>query len=87
MQAALEARCGGLVCAAADVAEAKELAPHLVTVVPGIRPAGAPTHDQGRPATPAEAFASGADLIVVGRAVTAAPSRREAAAALVASAR
>ena len=37
---AVEAGCGGIVCAAADVRDAKELAPRLVTVVPGIRPAG-----------------------------------------------
>jgi orotidine-5'-phosphate decarboxylase len=41
-------------------------------VVPGIRPAGAPTHDQTRTATPQEAAANGADLLVIGRAVTAA---------------
>ena len=66
----VEAGCGGLVCAAAEVAQAKILAPRLLAVVPGIRPARAPTHDQARPATPAAAIASGADLLVVGRAVT-----------------
>ena len=37
---AVEAGCGGLVCAAAEVADAKRLAPRLLAVVPGIRPAG-----------------------------------------------
>ncbi len=32
---AVEAGCGGIVCAAADVRDAKELAPRLVAVVPG----------------------------------------------------
>jgi orotidine-5'-phosphate decarboxylase len=36
-------------------------------------------------ATPAEAIAAGADLLIVGRAVTAAPDRAAAAAALVAA--
>lgn len=85
VQAAVEAGCGGLVCAAADVREAKQLAPRLVTVVPGIRPAGSQTHDQARAATPQAALEAGADLLVVGRPVTAAPNRADAAAALAAS--
>lgn len=83
--AAAEARCAGVVCAAADVAEAKQIAPRLLAVVPGLRPAGAPTHDQARAATPADALAAGADILVVGRAVTAAADRAAAAADLVAS--
>jgi orotidine-5'-phosphate decarboxylase len=83
--AAVEARCGGVVCAASDVREAKLLAPRMLAVVPGVRPAGTPTHDQLRSATPTEAIAAGADLLVVGRAVTAAPDREAAAAALAAS--
>jgi orotidine-5'-phosphate decarboxylase len=83
--AAVEARCAGVVCAASDVAEAKEIAPRMLAVVPGLRPAGAPVHDQVRAATPAEAMAAGADLLVIGRAVTAAPNRPAAASELVAS--
>lgn len=67
---AVESGCGGIVCAAADLEVARQLAPRLVRVVPGIRPAGVPTHDQARPSTPAEAVSRGADLLVVGRAVT-----------------
>jgi orotidine-5'-phosphate decarboxylase len=85
VQAAVEGGCGGLVCAAGDVKEAKQLAPRLVAVVPGIRPAGAATHDQARAATPQSALAAGADLLVVGRAVTAAPDRAAAAAEIAAS--
>ncbi len=83
--AAVEARCAGVVCSTADVREAKQLAPRLLAVVPGLRPAGTPTHDHLRAATPTEAIAAGADLLVIGRAVTAAPDREAAAAALVAS--
>jgi orotidine-5'-phosphate decarboxylase len=85
VRTALEARCGGIVCAAADVREAKELAPNLVTVVPGIRPPGAATDDQARSATPQSALEAGADLLVVGRPVTAADDRAKAASDLVAA--
>jgi len=75
--AAVEGGCGGVVCAADDVREAKQLAPRLLTVVPGIRSA--------RASTPEHALAAGADLLVVGRAVTAAPDPAKAAAELVSS--
>jgi orotidine-5'-phosphate decarboxylase len=77
--AALDARCGGLVCAADDVREAKQLAPNLISVVPGIRPAGTAAHDQARVATPRAALDAGADLLVIGRAVTAAKDHQRAA--------
>ncbi|MGI8492759.1 MAG: orotidine-5'-phosphate decarboxylase [Acidimicrobiales bacterium] len=80
--AAVEARCAGVVCAAGEVAQVKQLAPRMLTVVPGIRPAGSSRDDQARAATPAEALMAGADLLVVGRAVTAAADPRAAAAAL-----
>ena len=83
--AAVEAGCGGVVCAATDVAEAKLLAPRLTAVVPGIRPAGSDVDDQRRVATPAAAFAAGADLLVIGRAVTRADDRVKAAEALISS--
>ena len=82
---ALEGGCAGIVCSASDVREAKQLAPRLFAVVPGIRLAGTARDDHARSATPDEAIFAGADLLVVGRAVTAA-SDRLAAAAAVASA-
>lgn len=82
---AVEGGCGGVVCAASDVQEAKELAPRLLAVVPGIRPASSDRHDQARSATPQQALASGADLLVIGRAVTAAADPARAAADLVES--
>jgi orotidine-5'-phosphate decarboxylase len=85
VQAALEAGCGGIVCAASDVREAKQLGPRLVAVVPGIRPAGTDVHDQARAATPEAAIANGADLLVLGRAVTRADDPAAAAAAIAAS--
>ena len=81
---AQEAGCGGLVCAASDLVAVRALAPDLRTIVPGIRPAGVGADDQARPATPASAIASGADVLVIGRAVTAAPDPVAAARAIVA---
>ena len=83
VRAALEAGCGGIVCASSDLHEARQLAPRLVTVVPGIRPAGAGRDDQARASTPQAALSAGADLLVIGRAVTAAADRARAAAELV----
>ena len=80
---AVEAGCAGIVCSAADVREAKLLAPRLFAVVPGIRLPGTDPHDHARAATPDEAILAGADLLVVGRAVTAAPDRVAAAVSLV----
>ena len=82
---AVEAGTGGVICAGTDVALVKQLAPRMKTVVPGTRPAGAPTHDQARVTTPAEAIAAGADVLVIGRAVTAAEDPKAAAEALAAS--
>ncbi len=83
--AAVEAGCGGLVLAAADVREAKQLAPRMMAVVPGIRMVSTDSHDQARPATPRQAVEMGADLLVVGRTVTAAADPAAAAEALVTS--
>jgi len=83
--AAIEGGCSGIVCAASDVREAKQLAPRLFAVVPGIRLEGTDPHDHARAATPDEAVIAGADLLVVGRAVTAASDRVAAAAAVAAA--
>jgi orotidine-5'-phosphate decarboxylase len=85
VQAAVDAGCGGVVCGATDVAAVKAQARSLMAVVPGIRPAGAPTHDQARMGTPAEAIAAGADVLVIGRAVTQADDPAAAAAAIAGS--
>lgn len=74
--ATLSKECGldGVVCSPRDVGEVKAAGgSRFLAVVPGIRPAGADPGDQKRAATPAEALSQGADILVVGRPVTAAP--------------
>ena len=83
--AAVESGCAGIVCSAHDLHDARLLAPRMLTVVPGIRPEGVPAHDQAAPVTPRAALDAGADILVIGRAVTAADDPAAAAAALVAS--
>jgi orotidine-5'-phosphate decarboxylase len=83
--AAVEAGCDGVVCAVGDVREVRQYAPRFLTVTPGIRPEGTPHHDQARAATPAEALAAGADLLVIGRAITQASQPARAASDMVAS--
>lgn len=82
---ALEAGCGGIVCSTQDLHYARTMAPRLVKVVPGIRPQGVSSDDQVRIATPQEAIDEGADLLVIGRAVTNAADPEEAAAEIAES--
>ncbi len=67
---AAEAGCTGIVCAAGDLEEAHHYAPRLLRVVPGIRLPGDTVDDQARAAAPDAALSGGADLLVIGRAVT-----------------
>lgn len=77
--------CVGVVCGAPDLSAVKEMFPEAVTMVPGIRSAESSRDDQVRVATASEAISAGADVLVIGRTVTGAPDRVEAAQALVAS--
>jgi orotidine-5'-phosphate decarboxylase len=80
---AVESGCAGIICAATDLEATAPWADRLVRVVPGTRLPGADAHDQARVTTPIEAIEGGADLLVVGRAVTAAEEPILAAAELV----
>ncbi len=64
-------KLSGIVCACDDITIIKDTTnSEFLTVVPGIRPKGAITHDQKRTATPEEAEENGADYIVMGRGLT-----------------
>ncbi len=56
----------------------------MTIITPGVRPAGAKADDQKRFTTPQEAIANGADYLVIGRPITAAPDPREAVRQIVA---
>ncbi len=76
----------GLVCAPRDLPAVREaVGPAVRLVTPGVRPAGAGTDDHARAATPAEAVADGADLLVIGRPITRAEDPLGAAEAIAAS--
>jgi orotidine-5'-phosphate decarboxylase len=75
----------GLVCSAEEAVRLRALIrPSMVLVTPGIRPAGAAAGDQKRVMTPAAAIRAGADYLVVGRPIVAAPDPKAAAEAIVA---
>ena len=82
---ALDAGADGLVCSPREVSRLRDAFGETpLLVVPGVRPAGSPTDDQARTATPAEAVAAGADWIVLGRPITGAPDPAAAARAVLA---
>ena len=85
---AVGAGADGLVCSPLEVAMLRqELGGGPTLVVPGIRPAGSAVGDQARVTTPEAALAAGADWIVVGRPITAAPDPGQAAASIAAAIR
>jgi orotidine-5'-phosphate decarboxylase len=79
-QLAMASGCDGVVCAPTDIAAVRSVCPPpFLLVTPGIRPAGADRGDQARVATPKGALEAGADLLVIGRPITAAHDPRAAA--------
>lgn len=84
--ARLAQSCGldGVVCSPREIAALRTACgPDFVLMVPGIRPSWAASGDQKRVTTPAEALAAGADYLVIGRPVTAAPDAAAAARRIV----
>lgn len=81
---ALEAGCDGVISSGMEAPALKrELGERLLVVTPGIRPVqNRPKDDQKRTVDVAEAFANGADYIVVGRPIRQAPDPRAAAQAI-----
>ena len=84
---ALAAGCAGVVSSGMEARAIRtELGPRLLIVSPGIRPVdNRPEDDQKRVLTVAQAFAAGADYIVVGRPIRDASDPRAAAEAIQAS--
>ncbi|MFF4614521.1 orotidine-5'-phosphate decarboxylase [Nonomuraea jabiensis] len=84
----VESGAKGLVCSPNEVSAVRaEVGEGITLITPGVRPTGADTQDQARVATPEQALADGADLLVIGRPITASPDPGAAAAAIAASLR
>jgi orotidine-5'-phosphate decarboxylase len=76
----------GVVCSPFEIAPIRKACGNdLTLVVPGIRPEGADAGDQKRVLTPKEALKRGADYLVIGRPITEAENRAQAAQAITAS--
>jgi len=84
---ALEAGCDGVVSSGLEAPKLREFIDHrLLVVTPGIRPVeNRPVDDQKRTVDVAQAFANGADYIVVGRPIRDASDPRAAAEAIQAT--
>ncbi len=71
----------GVVASAREAAAIRrECGPGFVIVTPGVRPGWSASGDQRRVATPSEAIAAGADILVIGRPITTDPSPADAVA-------
>lgn len=80
-----EAGCAGLICSAGDIANVRAaVGQGLTLITPGIRPAGDAVGDQKRVMTPGDAIRAGADHLVIGRPITAAPDPCAALSAILA---
>lgn len=81
---AIEAGCDGVISSGLEAARLKaQFKDRLLVVTPGIRPVeNRPTDDQKRTVDVAQAFAAGADYIVVGRPIRQAADPRAAAQAI-----
>ena len=78
----------GVVCSSTDLTAIRAACgPSFLTVVPGSRPAGSDVNDQKRFMTPGAARRAGADILILGRPVTAAADPAEAARAVEAEVR
>ena len=85
---AVAAGARALVCSPQEVAAVRaEVGPDIVLITPGVRPGGSATGDQARVATPEQAIADGADLLVVGRPITGSADAGAAASAIADSLR
>ncbi len=71
---AKESGLDGAVCSPQEVSQLRETCgDDFLLVCPGVRPKWSETGDQSRTLTPSEAIKAGADYLVIGRPITAAP--------------
>lgn len=78
-QLAVAAGARAIVCSAQEVAMIRNaVGKDVVLITPGIRPAGSSSDDQKRVATPSQALKDGANLLVIGRPITASNSIKTA---------
>lgn len=75
-----------IVCSPQEVSAIRAaVPPEIVLITPGVRPAGSDVGDQSRIATPMQAAQDGANILVIGRPITAAADPGAAAAAITES--
>ena len=84
----VDAGARAIVCSPQEVAAVRaEVGSATVLITPGVRPAGSDAGDQKRIATPQQALSDGADLLVIGRPITASADLAVAAAQIADSIR
>lgn len=77
---AVNAGARAIVCSPQEVSEIrKNVDSDIVLITPGVRPIGSDANDQQRIATPQEAIKNGANLLVIGRPITASANVGESA--------
>ena len=80
---AQDSGCDGVVASPQEITAIRQACgPDFCLVIPGIRPAGSDHGDQKRVLTPIDAVRAGADYLVIGRPITAAPDPVAAARAI-----
>ncbi|MCX6402461.1 MAG: orotidine-5'-phosphate decarboxylase [Actinobacteria bacterium] len=83
---AVENGARAIVCSPHEVAAIRSVvSSDIVLITPGVRPVGADVGDQSRVATPQEAIANGANIVVIGRPITGALDIQKAAMEIAAS--
>ena len=80
------AGCDGVIASPHEIEIVREAVsdPDFLVVTPGVRPTGSAKGDQARVMTPGEAIQRGADYLVIGRPIVAAPDPVAAAQAIAA---
>ena len=77
---AVDAGARAIVCSPQEVSAVRQaVGEGIVLITPGVRPAGSDAGDQKRIATPQQALADGANILVIGRPITGASDIGQAA--------